>query len=421
MALNIYQRGKGPKILGLDSLVPSDSRFDRLMSVRYYRLADTTETRTQDLTTRLHRVLKNLELTMKEHKFSGEDPILVFDFLGRTVEEADTLAMNEGQLVICLPHLLTKTAAERYRSIAPRARGGQMTRWPEAVQYLLRTYGTDREIQQAVEYLEGLHQATNEKEDAFAARVSSAAYRCGNIQSENERIGVFVNGLHAAIRTIVSRFRRNQPRSTVTFDSIVSFARDEGDAYRARAVAPRASATPIIPRVAAKSPPPKPRPRQLVQFAEVDVKTISPSSPPAHFSEELLLAQPGPPSPVATADLPSTIADEPVLAIPERRRSPSPRPRVHPTAVPFDPNPRLGWGVKAGSPPICYDCYAEDHYSTDCRTTIGDYEEIFENYQKLTPDQRILVRDKYYKLACHLVDPAKIDQAVFDSLDKSKN
>ena len=173
MALNIHQRQKGPKMLGLDSLVPSDSRFDRLMSYRYYRLTDTTAARTQDSTTRLHRLLKNIELTMREHKFDGEDPILIFDFLSRAVEEADTLAMNEGQLVICLPHLLTKTAAQRYRSIASRSRDGKMTRWPEAVQYLLRTYGTDRCIQEAVEYFEGLRQATNENEDAFAARVSS--------------------------------------------------------------------------------------------------------------------------------------------------------------------------------------------------------------------------------------------------------
>lgn len=44
---------------------------------------------------RLHRTLKNLEWTIKEHKFSGNDPVLIFDFLGRTVEEADTLGMNE--------------------------------------------------------------------------------------------------------------------------------------------------------------------------------------------------------------------------------------------------------------------------------------------------------------------------------------
>lgn len=48
---------------------------------------------------------------MKDFQFSGEDPILVFYFLSRLAEEADTLDMNEGQIMVCLPHMLTKNAA----------------------------------------------------------------------------------------------------------------------------------------------------------------------------------------------------------------------------------------------------------------------------------------------------------------------
>ena len=214
------------------------------MSYRYYRLFNMTAARTQDSTTRLHRSLKNLKLTMQDHKFFGEDPILIFDFLGRTVEEADTLGMNEAQLVTCLPHLLTKTAAQQYRSIASRSGAGGLTKWPEAVQYLLRTYATDREIQEAVEELESLRQSSNEDEDAFASRVGLAAYRCGGVHSESEKITIYTNGLQPAIRPIVSRFRRNQPRSTLTFERVVSYARDEGDAHRARTRASRSSTPP---------------------------------------------------------------------------------------------------------------------------------------------------------------------------------
>ena len=195
-SLNIHQRKKGPKHHGLDSLVPSDERFDRLMSYRYYRLLDTTSLRTHETTSRLHKTLKNIELTMKEHKFSGEDAILVFDFLSRVVEEADVLGMNEGQLVTCFPHLLTKRAAQAYRAIASRGRGGSLTKWPEAVQYFLRTYGTDRAIQEAVETLESLRQTANEDEDSFAARVGIAAYRCGNVHTESEKIGRHAWPLH---------------------------------------------------------------------------------------------------------------------------------------------------------------------------------------------------------------------------------
>ena len=76
---------------------------------------------------------------MKEYKFSGEDPILIFDFLSRLVEEADTNGMSEGQLMVCLPHMLTTKAAQQYRSASNSSRSNGLKYWPVAVQYLLRT------------------------------------------------------------------------------------------------------------------------------------------------------------------------------------------------------------------------------------------------------------------------------------------
>ena len=163
-SLNIHQRQKGPKQQGLDSLAPSEERFDRLMSYRYYRLLDTTAMRTHETTTSLHKTFKNIELNMREHKFYGEVSILFFDFLSRVVQEAEVLGMNEGQVVTCLPNLLTKRAAQAYRAITSRGRGGSLTKWPEAVQYFLRTYGTYRPIQEAVETLESLQQTSSEDE-----------------------------------------------------------------------------------------------------------------------------------------------------------------------------------------------------------------------------------------------------------------
>ena len=42
------------------------------------------------------RRMKSLNVTLGEHKFSGSDPILIFDFLMRFTEEADMLGMSEG-------------------------------------------------------------------------------------------------------------------------------------------------------------------------------------------------------------------------------------------------------------------------------------------------------------------------------------
>ena len=51
-------------------------------------------------------MIKSLELTLKERKLDGSDPILVFDFLGLVTEECDKLKMSEGQAFVALPLLL---------------------------------------------------------------------------------------------------------------------------------------------------------------------------------------------------------------------------------------------------------------------------------------------------------------------------
>ena len=116
---------------------------------------------------------------MREHKFSGDDSILIFDFLSHVVEKADLLCINDGQLITCLPHLLTDHASKDYRVIASPGRGRRLMRWLEALQYFLRTYGTNCPMQEAVKVLESLRQSSSEKEDAFASIVGVAAYVCG--------------------------------------------------------------------------------------------------------------------------------------------------------------------------------------------------------------------------------------------------
>lgn len=81
-----------------------------------YRSADTTASRRSTNTTRLHRTLENLQFTMKEYMFSGEDQILISEILSRLREEAHKLEMNGEQLVACLLHMLKKTSAREYRS-----------------------------------------------------------------------------------------------------------------------------------------------------------------------------------------------------------------------------------------------------------------------------------------------------------------
>lgn len=65
-----------------------------------------------------------MELKKNDLKFSGEDLIIIFDFLDRLVEEADTLDISEGQLMGFLMHMFTETVAREYSSTSSGNRVG---------------------------------------------------------------------------------------------------------------------------------------------------------------------------------------------------------------------------------------------------------------------------------------------------------
>ena len=129
-------------------------------------------------------MIRNLELTLKERKFDGTDPILVFDFLARFAEECDTLKMSEGQAFVALPHFLKGRAETQYRASANSISTGGVAYWPEAVQYLLRSYATPAAISRATKELNSITQIWDEDKITYASRINEAAYRCGNVHSE---------------------------------------------------------------------------------------------------------------------------------------------------------------------------------------------------------------------------------------------
>lgn len=96
---------------------------------------------------------------MKEYKFSGEYQILIFDILSLLIEETDTNEMSEGQLMVCMPHLLTRTATRQYRSACNSSYASGLRYWMEAGQNLPRTFATETAIRKAVEQFENIRQS----------------------------------------------------------------------------------------------------------------------------------------------------------------------------------------------------------------------------------------------------------------------
>ena len=198
-----HKRLRGPCHEGLEVIKPSDPRYDRLMSYRYYRLIDEDQQLRESSQTPLYKYLKELNLVMETHKFTGKDPILIFDFLTRYVEETDKLEMSEDQAFVLLPQFLSNPAAVQFRAVQGGSRFTGVTCWPEAVQHLLQTYATPSAIRNALRRLQTISQLPKETELEYSTRINEAVYRCGNVHDEVDKMTFFVNGLSPSIQTIV--------------------------------------------------------------------------------------------------------------------------------------------------------------------------------------------------------------------------
>lgn len=155
----------------------------------------------------------------KDRKNSGEDAILIFDFLNRLVEAADTLEISEDQHMVLLTHFLAGSAADQYRAAANGSRSdnvGGIFHWLKAVQHLLPTYTTEQSITEAIDELNNIGQAKNKNDTAYTAGLNNAAYRCGNVHDENDKIYLYVNFLLPALTTVVQSFLNENTRLKIS-------------------------------------------------------------------------------------------------------------------------------------------------------------------------------------------------------------
>lgn len=103
-----------PKRPGIYIIIPSEERFDRLISYRYQPLPLNSHGCSRADTLRLLKSLQNIERLFRDRKFLREDSILIFDFLTTLVEKAREI--SEGKLMALLPDLLTNNAGEKYNA-----------------------------------------------------------------------------------------------------------------------------------------------------------------------------------------------------------------------------------------------------------------------------------------------------------------
>jgi len=393
------ERTKGARYPGLKSLQPTNILYKNVCSYRMYRLTDTTTHRSSRGTGKVRDYIKRMEIRLSQHHFSGKDPIMVLDFLSRFVREAEIQEMSEAQALLALPSFLNGFAKSQYEA-AERVnpQDGGIGSWPEAVQYLLRNYAQNKYISSAIRDLRDTRQKELETEKEYAVRLNNAVTRCGNVHSSAEIVTMYIDGLHPAIRSLVTGYR--EATKKVTYLDIVDFASNHGDAVRAQQ-GTKQSSRGGNRNSAVTSP----------LLALHDDQTSSSTSnmpfPPAMGNDETVnLIEQGLDSSSAQTSLPSisgppTDSDS-LMALERQRMAYGPR-------VPGeDPHRRVGWVDRQVAPRvnrmhnprdlliICHECYEHGHIAPNCNLSVKNLYKVIINYEKLTPQEQSMVPSTSY-------------------------
>lgn len=150
-----------------------------MLSYSTYRLEDTAQGRSSRATGKVRDFIKHMDLPLKYHRFYGEEPTRVLDFLARFVREEKIQTMSEEQAFISFPSVLTGFSKIQFEAGAQvlSAGDGGVASWPEAVQYLLRNYAQSTHISAAITDLCAVRQGTSESENSFHKRINEAVAR----------------------------------------------------------------------------------------------------------------------------------------------------------------------------------------------------------------------------------------------------
>ncbi len=241
---------------------------------------------------------------------------------------------------------------------------------------MLREYATSTTLQEAVSAIKNIQQKPQETETQFTARFKDAAYRCGNVHDEIDRMNFFINGISGKIRPAVEELRDETPRGQLTFAMLVQKARREGTMYRARNPNVRFNRTEVSGK-------------KLLYLPEANEESSSGNA------EHLMLI----PESDHTEDLPTTLDGEDTqhLLFAQPRHAP-------PAPIPYGDKKvlnRPGWTDRSlKTLLICHYCYViGDHIAPQCTLTLANYYKVILNYEKLTPEQRARIPSTSYDAA----------------------
>lgn len=89
-------------------------------------------------------------------------------------------------------------------------------------------------MRKVLEYLHNIHQGEVEVEEECCKRLNQAVFRCGNVNSEHEKILVYIDRLSNTIRGFFAHYLKSVYLFEMTFKVLAHFSKSEDEGYRAR-------------------------------------------------------------------------------------------------------------------------------------------------------------------------------------------
>ena len=371
---------------------PLNDLFTKAVNYKTYRLDRRSARYDSSVAWRVNRYRKKLDVQMKTHTFSGQDPIAVLGFLARFKMACDHNGISEGAAVWCFQFYLTGQAHALLQS---RLHGNTMAvdaeqrelleTYPEVVNYLLRTYATDEVISEAVGDVTSFRQSSNMTEEVYSNHLWDKALRCGTVFSDRRLKSLFVEGLLPATCAQVRNYLASHP--SVDYQAVARFAQAIGETHRSARRQATPLASPQVPSDSARRFARTARTRPVLSVESLsDIPTAGGTG-----TEEILAVTDQSVTPSSLCSPPTSYHPSPTSSTAGAQTAPAPQSDVR--AYPYGrtvQNPRVRFSNPGlPGPPPCRFCLDLTHRQEQCpvvadsalRAKLLEAREA--NYQKL--------------------------------------
>ena len=176
-----------------------DARFRDVLSVEAYRLSDRSETINKPNAswecksiTNLYNSLKN---RMAKTPFNGDPPVSVLRFLQQLARVGQQAGASEGQMAWLLEDFTEEPITSQLRDQA-------FSSYPQAVHWLLLSYASEKNLNEALQELQSARQQQGETARMFGHRLLSQAGMLGNLAPLSQVKVLFGNGLKDPVRAM---------------------------------------------------------------------------------------------------------------------------------------------------------------------------------------------------------------------------